>query len=169
MNIFYLHQDPTVSPSIMYNKHVVKMILETAQLLCTTHHIYNNGDNVPYKKTHVNHPSTVWARTNTANYRWLYDHFIALCCEYESRYNKTHLCYTKCADVLENPPADMPHSDTISEMPQCMPDEYKVAGNPVQGYRNYYIQEKHTVRNSDEAPIMGFYEEDNKLFTKINQ
>ena len=153
MNIFYLHQDPTVSPSIMYNKHVVKMILETAQLLCTTHHIYNNGDNVPYKKTHQNHPSTVWTRTNTANYRWLYDHFIALCCEYESRYNKTHLCYTKCADALEHPPVGMPESDTISEMPQCMPDEYKVAGNPVQGYRNYYIGEKHTVANKDEKII----------------
>ena len=167
MNIFYLHQDPTVIPTVMYNKHVVKMILETAQLLCTTHHHY--GSDAPYKSTHINHPSTVWARTNTANYRWLYDHFIALCLEYEDRYGKTHLSYTKCADVLEHPPVGMPESDTISEMPQCMPDEYKVASNPVQGYRNYYIQEKHTVRNSNESPIMGFYEEDNKLFTKINQ
>lgn len=158
MNIFYLHQDPTVIPTVMYNKHVVKMILETAQLLCTTHHIYNNGDNVPYKKTHQNHPSTVWARTNTANYRWLYDHFIALCLEYEDRYNKTHLSYTKCADALQEPPADMPYSDTISTMPSCMEDEYKISDDPIENYRNYYINGKSHIANSNEKVIKSFYE-----------
>ena len=62
MNIFYLHRDPEEAVKPMYNKHIVKMILETAQLLCTAHHELGNGENVPYKKTHVNHPSTVWVR-----------------------------------------------------------------------------------------------------------
>ena len=152
MNIFYLHSDPTVIPTVMYNKHVVKMILETAQLLCTTHRYFGNED-VPYKSTHINHPSTVWARTNEANYRWLYDHFIALCCEYESRYNKTHLCYTKCADVLQEPPVGMDYSDDISKMPSCMEDQYIISDDPIVNYRNYYINGKTHIANSDEKII----------------
>ena len=62
MNIFYLHEDPATASTYMYDKHVVKMILESAQMLCTAHHHYGNGDNVPYKKAHYNHPSSVWAR-----------------------------------------------------------------------------------------------------------
>jgi hypothetical protein len=150
MNIFYLHKDPEEAVKPMYNKHVVKMILETAQLLCTAHHINGNGENVPYKKTHVNHPSTVWVRENTANYNWAYCHFIALCDEYTKRYGKTHLTFIKCSDVLFNPPSGMKHSNNISEMPQCMPDEYKVVGDPIKGYRNYYLGEKHSVANKDE-------------------
>ena len=155
MNIFYLHSDPTVIPTVMYNKHVVKMILETAQLLCTTHHYY--GSDAPYKSTHVNHPSTVWARNNTANYRWLYDHFIALCLEYEDRYNKTHLSYTKCADALEHPPVGMPESDTISKMPSCMDDEYIISDDPIINYRNYYINGKSSVANKDEKIITNLF------------
>ena len=49
MNIFYLHSDPIKAAQIQYNKHVVKMILESAQMLCTAHHHYGAGDNVPYK------------------------------------------------------------------------------------------------------------------------
>ena len=59
MNIFYLHDCPKRSASYVYDKHKVKMILESAQMLCTAHHAYNNGDNVPYKQAHLNHPSNV--------------------------------------------------------------------------------------------------------------
>ena len=65
MNIFYLHKDPVKAAQYQYNKHVVKMILESAQMLCTSHHYYGNGDNVPYKKAHYNHPSTIWVRENS--------------------------------------------------------------------------------------------------------
>ena len=78
MNIFYLHEDPQKAAEYQYDKHVVKMILESAQMLCTAHHHYDNGDNVPYKKAHYNHPSTVWARANKPQYYWLYKHMIAL-------------------------------------------------------------------------------------------
>jgi len=129
------------------------MILETAQLLCTAHHIYNNGDNVPYKMTHKNHPSTIWARENTANYNWLYCHFIALCDEYTKRYNKTHLTFTKCADVLFNPPLEMPVSKILTPFAQCMPDEYRVKNDPVKAYRNYYLAEKSSVANNNEKKL----------------
>ena len=96
MNIFYLHSDPVKAAQIQYNKHVVKMILESAQMLCTAHHVYGNAEqqlNVPYKQAHLNHPSTIWTRQCRANYRWLFLHMIALGDEYTKRYNKTHLTF----------------------------------------------------------------------------
>ena len=101
MNIFYLDNDPAKAASYQYNKHKVKMILESAQMLCTAHHHYGNGHNVPYKKAHYNHPSTIWCRQNASQYMWLYDHMIALGKEYTKRYNKTHLTITKCAEVFK--------------------------------------------------------------------
>ena len=62
MNIFYLDKDPVKAAQVQYNKHVVKMILESAQMLCTAHHVYGDPDSVPYKQAHLNHPSTIWTR-----------------------------------------------------------------------------------------------------------
>ena len=79
MNIFYLHRDPVIAAKVHYNKHIVKMILESAQMLCTAHHeIMGEDADVPYKRAHVNHPSTIWCRSSAQNYAWLYDHFVAL-------------------------------------------------------------------------------------------
>jgi len=147
MNIFYLDKCPVKAAQAQYNKHVVKMILESAQILCTVHRYFGNED-VPYKSTHLNHPSTVWARTNNRNYMWLYQHMMALGDEYTKRYNKKHLTITKCEDVLSKfPPLlkDALYGDPI-DMPQCMPDKYKDECS-VQAYWNYYIGEKHTIAN----------------------
>ena len=140
MNIFYLHPDPNKAAAYHYDKHKVKMILEAAQMLCTAHHHYDNGDNVPYKKAHYNHPSTIWCRTNKAQYLWLYNHMLALGKEYTNRYNKTHLTITKCKDILATPPPGIP-TGTFEEPPQCMPDEYK-STDTIEAYRNYYMGEK---------------------------
>ena len=158
MNIFYLHRDPYKAAEIQYNKHVVKMILESAQMLCTAHHHYAihvgySADYVPYKKAHYNHPSTIWCRQNKNNYRWLYNHMIALGEEYTARYGKVHKTITKCKDVLKNYPVGMPQ-DVFTEPPQCMPDEYKVEGDSVSAYWNYYEQEKQSIRNKDEKKIV---------------
>ena len=163
MNIFYLHNDPVKCAEYMHDKHVVKMILETAQLLCTAHRVLdgemfigrteNTGRKVKrwkmsdpfmeeklYKATHVNHPSGIWTRQSKENYKWLYEHFVALCQEYTYRYGKTHMCEDKLIVALAMPPKNM-ESSTLTEMPQAMPDEYKCL-NPVDGYRTYYIAEK---------------------------
>ena len=146
MNIFYLDKDPRKAAELQYNKHVVKMILETAQMLCTAHHCVNGEDaDVPYKSTHKNHPSTVWARRSANNYEWLYHHFIGLCEEYTKRYGKIHLSYTKCKDKVNILPGGLSYTG-LTEMPQCMPDEYKDECS-VKAYWNYYIGEKHTVAN----------------------
>jgi hypothetical protein len=157
MNIFMLHENPETAVTPMYNKHVVKMLLETAQLLCTAHHAHGNGDNVPYKQSHLNHPSSIWVRQNTANYNWTYVHFLALCEEYTRRYGKIHMSYTKCADVLYDAPSGMNHSDTITPMPQCMPDQYKVDGDSVKAYRNYYLGEKYLVANKNEKVLTSIF------------
>ena len=76
------------------------MILESAQMLCTAHHVCGDPEGVPYKAAHINHPSTIWARENASNYEWLFHHFCALSREYKKRYGKTHLSYTKCFHPL---------------------------------------------------------------------
>ena len=153
MNIFYLHPDPAKAAQIQYNKHVVKMILESAQMLCTAHHHYDNGHNVPYKKAHYNHPSTIWCRQNASQYMWLYDHMIALGKEYTKRYKKTHLTITKCKEPLRHLPLGIPDS-TFTEPPQCMPDQYKVIGDSLSAYWNYYEQEKQLIKGKNEQKII---------------
>tara|TARA_A100001201_G_scaffold79300_1_gene71007 strand:+ start:27 stop:548 length:522 start_codon:yes stop_codon:yes gene_type:complete len=155
MNIFYLHPDPVKAAQIQYNKHVVKMVLESAQMLCTAHHCYGNAEqklNVPYKQAHLNHPSTVWARKSRATYRWLYLHMMALGDEYTKRYGKTHLTITKCAKFLNVAPVHI-QGDEWSEPPQAMPDQYKVPGCSITAYWNYYEGEKYTIATKDEMLI----------------
>ena len=150
MNIFYLNANPESAAKVMYNRHVVKMILESAQLLCTAHR-ENGNHNVPYKATHKNHPSAIWARSNDLSYLWLYDHMMALGEEYKRRYGRTHLTIEKCRDVLMSLPPNIPSNDW-ADPPQCMPDEYK-CDNAVDAYWNYYIGEKHSVANANETII----------------
>lgn len=135
MNIFYVDQCPVISACSLCDRHVVKMILETAQLLCTAHHVTHGSDDIPYRKTHVNHPSAVWARASVANYLWLVEHGLAMCAEYTRRYGKRH----KTQDVLEWCDQHIPllSSDGFTHPPQCMPDEFKHADTVV-AYRNYY-------------------------------
>ena len=145
MNIFYLDKDPNKAARLQYNKHVVKMILESAQMLCTAHHETYPSDDIPYKKAHVNHPSTIWTRQSLQHYYWLYDHMMALGDEYTKRYNKKHLSIIKCAEILSDAPRGM-RNKPFEQPPQCMPDEYKDKCS-VQAYWNYYIGEKHIVAN----------------------
>ena len=145
MNIFYLDKCPVEAAQLQYNKHVVKMILESAQMLCTIHRYFGNED-VPYKSTHLNHPSTVWVRENWSHYNWLYQHMMALGDEYTKRYGKIHLTIQKCVPMLEKIPLGIKLDNSFEQPPQCMPDEYKDKCS-VKAYWNYYIGEKHTVAN----------------------
>ena len=146
MNIFYLDKDPVKAARVQYNKHVVKMILESAQILCTAHHHYNSLIDIPYKKAHYNHPSTIWARKCAANYSWLYEHMRALGDEYTRRYGKQHLSITKCKELLSIAPQRINKYASFTQPPQCMPDEYKDPCS-IQAYWNYYIGEKYTIAN----------------------
>ena len=140
MNIFYLHENPYKAAEYQYNKHVVKMILESAQMLCTAHHHYGNGDNVPYKPAHVNHPSTIWVRENMLHYRWLYNHMLALGLQYMKRYGKQHLAIYKCREACMWAPEGIP-TLPFKQPPQAMPDEYKHEDSII-AYWQYYINDK---------------------------
>ncbi len=152
MNIFYLDEDPKLAAIYQYNKHVVKMILESAQMLCTAHHCIMGDDaDVPYKIAHKNHPSTIWARKSGQNYAWLYYHMIALGEEYYVRYGRKHLTITKCEDKLAILPGGILQTG-FTQPPQCMPDEYKDECS-IQAYWNYYIGEKHVVVNKNKEKV----------------
>ena len=135
MNIFVLDESPVVSAKYACDKHCVKMILESAQMLCSAH----PEGTAPYKRSHYNHPCTKWVRETAKNYEWLLSHAYALCEEYTSRYGRVH----KTESVIEwcdyNRP-DLPKIG-LTEHPKCMPD-YCKAESVVESYRNYYIKEK---------------------------
>lgn len=178
MNIFILSDNP-IDAAIQHNdKHVVKMILESAQLLSTAHRIldgtetiiqrpYKSGkrkgqmhnvkvwqlpdwrDDILYGATHRNHPCAVWCRESVMNYQWLWELMMALCDEYYYRYGQykgdsgVHhkVRSSGLTDALAWCPNNI-ESIQRTPFPQCMPDQYKVEGNPVQAYRNYYLGEK---------------------------
>jgi hypothetical protein len=136
MNIFILDTNPVLAAQYQCNKHVVKMCLETAQMLSTI----AGG---PYKPTHVNHPCTVWARSSVSNFAWLYSHGVALCNEYERRYNKVHKCLNVIENTLVNMSVTLP-DEVLSPFAQAMPEELKNE-DAVKAYRDYYHQKSKTV------------------------
>lgn len=137
MNIFYLDKSPILAAQMQHDKHVVKMILESAQLLCTAHRILSTDvPDVFYKVTHQNHPSAVWARQSVNNYNWLRAHFEALSDEYTHRYGRVHQSWSKLGKLLLQPPAMIDDSD-FTPPTLAMPDEYK-QDDAVQAYRSYY-------------------------------
>ena len=144
MNIFYFYDCPIKSAQAQPDKMLVKMPLETAQMLCTAHRELDGDEYADkvglYKRAYWNHPCTVWAREAYANYRWLYKHFIALGEEYTFRYGKIHSTDSLLRDLLMSPPTKIKEGG-LTTMPQAMPDHCKKPDS-VDAYRTYYIQEK---------------------------
>ena len=145
MNIFYFSEDPVVSAKAQPDKMLVKMPLETAQMLCTAHRILDGDDYADevglYKQAYMNHPCTIWARECSGNYWWLYKHFLALGNEYTYRYKRTHLSLQKLSDALYVMPKNITRG-LMTDVAQAMPDEYKNEDSSL-AYRNYVINEKH--------------------------
>ena len=158
MNIFYLDSDPVKSAELHCDKHVVKMIIEYAQLMSTAHRVLdgemyvdktaNNRrikrwcladkhmEEVVYKASHINHPSNIWIRSSDSHYQFVYDMFVALCNEYTHRYGKTHLTEEKLKDILQHLPNNIASADFV-DPPQAMPDDVKTH-DAIDAYQNYY-------------------------------
>ena len=148
MNIFYLSYKTSLCARWHCDKHVVKMILETAQLLYTAHWILmssiedapcrKNSDHRGYRPIkNKNHPSAIWVRESLDHYKWLCELGLELCVEYGFRFgNKKHACYDHLVWLSENPPASL-KSLGWTQPPQAMPDEYKNS-NSIIAYRKYY-------------------------------
>ena len=145
MNIFIL--DENIEDAVQYtcDKHVVKMITESVQMLSST--MWHVGLEGPYKQTHINHPCTVWTRESMQNYMWHWDYADALGEEYSHRYNKRHKAHlTLHRDIPRV--IDLPQREVIpmectglTPFAQALPDQYKNS-DPVQAYRDYYIGDK---------------------------
>ena len=169
MNIFYLDHDVTKCAEMHNDKHVVKMILEYAQLLSTAHRVIDgveleglsdsgrkrkfwtlgdSRDYTLYKATHINHPSAIWCRKGIVQYRWLHNLLIELCKEYTYRYGKIHKVERSgLLWELEKSPKNI-HIDVFwSEPTPAMPDNVKIPGDSIKSYRNYYINNKTHLAN----------------------
>ena len=171
MNIFYLDNNVKTCAEYHNDKHVVKMILEYAQLLSTAHRVLDgneyidvssgrrikrwrlgneNMENMLYKASHINHPSAIWVRQSNNNYNWLMCLFQDLLQEYTHRYGKIHAT-DRLVYWLRQPPANIPVGYFTQPTP-AMPDEYKVPDS-IQSYRNYYIGAKKTMAKWKNRPI----------------
>lgn len=138
MNIFVLDNNVKVSAESMCDKHVVKMLLETAQLLCAQ---FPQGV-APYKRSHYNHPCSVWCRENTANYSYLINYGLHVADEYTCRYGKIHKSENVIYWCKQNMhQLNLPHADVITPFAQAMPEQYR-RSDAVLAYRLYYINEK---------------------------
>jgi hypothetical protein len=135
MNIFKLDESPVVSAKYACDKHVVKMILESAQMLCAVH----PEGTAPYKRSFYNHPCTKWVRESAKNYEWLLMHAYALCDEYTRRYGKVHKTQA-VIDWCDDNRLELPDIG-LTKQPTCMPDYCKTE-SVVDSYRKYYINEK---------------------------
>lgn len=171
INIFYLDVNPTKAAQMMCDKHVVKMILESAQLLSTAHRVIDGEltevivNNKPkkiyvlpddinhliYKTTHINHPSAKWTRECVGNYVWLACHLNALLDEYTYRYGKIHkVRQTGLNQILSVVPEKLSKGinpnglEWLSHttMPCAMPQEYIITQDSVLNYREYYRKGK---------------------------
>jgi len=154
MNIFIVDWDHTICAQWHCNKHVVKMPLETTQMLSTVHHRYSNDR--PFRPVHQKHPCTLWAGQTIENYRWLWRLGIALCKEYTYRYEKTHACERILA-ILRCPPVEL-QARGFTKPAQAMPDEYKHS-DTLMAYQNYYIGEKARLGVWHKRPVPPFMEE----------
>ena len=169
MNIFYLDHDVRKCAEMHNDKHVVKMILEYAQLLSTAHRVLDgveliglsdsgrkkkfwtlgdSRDYTLYKATHINHPSAVWVRKSAQNYMWLAEMLEVLCGEYTYRYGKVHKVERDgLMQLLKNEfPKNLPIAPFTEPTP-AMPDDVKVSGDSIKSYRNYYINNKTHLAN----------------------
>jgi hypothetical protein len=138
MNIFILDDCPDKAAIQQLDKHVVKMPLETAQMLCSA--LVRHGcEGTPYKAAYRKHPCTIWAGDTRTNFLWLIKHGVALSQEYTARYGRRH----KSQDVIEwcATQAHLIPSGQLTEFAQAMPDHYKNPC-PVTAYRSYYLGDK---------------------------
>jgi hypothetical protein len=164
MNIFYLDRNTQKCAEMHVDKHCVKMILEYAQLLSTAHRyldgilstglsksgrkqqryvLSDSREHILYSATHINHPSAIWVRQSDKNYMWLAEMLEMLCGEYTYRYGRVHKVEEMgLMQLLKNKfPNNIP-TGNFTEPTPAMPDDYKVAGDSIQSYKNYYLGDK---------------------------
>jgi len=170
MNLFNLDNDLDKCAEYHVDKHVNKMQLEAAQILCTNviidhllgyvPRLLTKEENaalseyrkenkelpmeerfVPYLPCHQNHPSTVWCRTSLENFYWTHCYANALGSESHYRYGTTH----KSLTVINNLPEPKYMKDIgFTTFGLAMPDQLKDYDDPIGSYRKFYMLDKAT-------------------------
>ena len=172
MNIFVLDNDPHEAALYHCNKHVIKMILESGQLLCAAHWLHHLKEanlslcdfkrvkdaqswlfeNVskdlhpPWKLTYSSHPCTVWTSENVSNYSWVLRLAESLVDQYRLRYKKEHACKHVIKWLGKNYPPGIDEG-FLSQHPVYMKEDYKIYDDTgfisvVKSYKNYYLLDK---------------------------
>jgi len=161
MNIFVLDKSAKTSAELHCDKHVVKMIIESGQMLSTAHRMLDGDEtrrpsstgktmskywelpdsreDVLYKAVHMGHPCTVWTMESDSNYKWHYDLFKNLCAEYTHRYGKIHATQKKLLTALKELPNNIekksmtPFALAMGSNPECINHD-----DIVGSYRKFY-------------------------------
>ena len=166
MNIFFLSWNYDECARLYCDQHVVKIILEIAQMLYTAHWtMSDDGWNTDapftknkktrgYKSAHPKHPMTLWVGNCRENYMWTVKFGMALACEHNKRFGTVHGCCDHLLWLFNNPPDSFANGNSVtaryategyprnlSPPPMCMPSQYH-ADNVVLAYQNYYRGDK---------------------------
>lgn len=166
MNIFFLSMSPSEAAKYHANIHVVKMIVETAQLLCNVHHRareasscdppYFTPRQIPYKESRAGHRklgSMIWVAESLGNYRWALRLGLALCREYrlgrgrsKKKPQATHASEEVLRWLKEHEPNFRRTRRTkVAQHHLAMPEEFKLAKSAVEAYRDYYFSKRKTM------------------------
>lgn len=106
MNIHFFHSDPVINATFLDDIRARKMILENLQMMSSALHKNGIDDQFkpltkqgsPFRVTHINHPSTIWASSSRANLLWLCDYTEAL---YERYRRSGGTAYKNVPDNLQ--------------------------------------------------------------------
>lgn len=187
MNLFYLDKDLEKCAQYHVDKHVSKMILESAQIICTNltvDHLFgdlpgklNSEQNkklsdfrkeqkeLPqedrlfmYLPTMQNHPSTIWARSSLENFYWTHCYAHALAEEYRYRYGKAHKSFWDVINKMPEPKHMVDRGFTAFGL--AMPDDLKDYDNPIESYRMYYMLDKATFASWKHRDKPDWWQED---------
>lgn len=154
MNIFYLHSDPKICAQYHNDSHVIKMQLETAQLLCSAH--WRVGGEAPYKigKGHLSHPSALWVQKSLSNYIWACELGMELQEEHKFRYEKENTYQSEANKVIQWCIDNFPNIPDIgfTKPALAMPDQYKHDITTI-AYKMYYIADKQYYTKKDGTKI----------------
>ena len=141
MNIFHLDKNPITCAKYHCDKHIVKMIVETGQMLCTAYQRHYGIKDDLYKPAYPNHPMTKWVGNSRGNFSFTVKLFCCLLSEYTDRYNKTHKTL-KIYLLLNTKYKKWKNMEgSFTKPPLCMPNKYK-SNDYIKSYKNYYIGEK---------------------------
>lgn len=161
MNMFILDESPHIAARLYCDVHSSKIILEIAQMLCTTYHL--QGINAPYKECHKNHPVTKWIRESRQNFDWAVQHAYSLWLEKQIRTGKGHKsievvvwCDENVDKLTFEKEGLTPFAIAINENSLCRQDPAFDESDPVKCYQLYYKYDKKDIAKWTKRDIPEF-------------